>query len=422
MDRTIGKSENRNNDGERLMISLLEIAKSINEVDDDKIIKYKDKDGESQEMTAGAAKKMDKEHPAKQAWDKMNSQEKGDDGSEKDDDDKLGGSDFDRDGGVQIKKDRDDRDDWYAHMAKIMQQQPTDKPKSDDPLKDFEKHLDAASDYEDWYDENYGDLNLDDSEKEELEDLLQNWKYTEDDIQQAMAMGNDDDEDRLRDEIEDIRDKIKDLTSKAVSGDETDDDMDSDGGEEKSSESENEDIIGGLEDLVTSSKQKFRYFDVEAEDSEIDSGRYAVVRGNVKDDPDQHMSVTAVQDGADISYSINIGIGGTPIYFDSKEEAMEAAKKLLDDETIRDTMNGDGDPKSTVLADLDQHAKNVLLPDDHPDKPIPAAPSYFRTGKELDNETITINGQKYRAIKEEKKKSNPRVLKEIYDRTFRSLK
>ena len=71
MDRTIGKSENRNNDGERLMISLLEIAKSINEVDDDKIIKYKDKDGESQEMTAGAAKKQPDDHPAKVAWNKM---------------------------------------------------------------------------------------------------------------------------------------------------------------------------------------------------------------------------------------------------------------------------------------------------------------------------------------------------------------
>ena len=32
------------------------------EVDDDKIIKYRDKEGESQEMTAGAAKKMDKDH------------------------------------------------------------------------------------------------------------------------------------------------------------------------------------------------------------------------------------------------------------------------------------------------------------------------------------------------------------------------
>ena len=38
------------------------------------------------------------------------------------------------------------------------------------------------------------------------------------------------------------------------------------------------------------------------------------------------------------------------------------------------------------------------------------------------NETITINGQKYKPIKEEKKKSNPRVLKENYDRIFRSLK
>ena len=194
---------------------------------------------------------------------------------------------------------------------------------------------------------------------------------------------------------------------------------------EKSAESENEAIIDELEDLVTSSKQKFRYFDVEKEDSEIDDGRYAVVRGDVKDDPDQHMSITAVKDpdGGDIDYSINIGIGGTPIYFGSKEEAMEAAKKLLDDETIRDTMNGDGDPKHTVLADLDQHAANVLLPDDHPDKPLPAQTfDYYRTGKELDNETITINGKQYKPIKEEKKKTNPRVLKEIYDRTFRSLK
>ena len=38
---------------------------------DDKIIKYKDKEGESQEMTAGAAKKQPDDHPAKQAWNKM---------------------------------------------------------------------------------------------------------------------------------------------------------------------------------------------------------------------------------------------------------------------------------------------------------------------------------------------------------------
>jgi len=42
MDRTIGKSQNRDYDGERLMISLLEIVKSINEVDDDTIASIPD--------------------------------------------------------------------------------------------------------------------------------------------------------------------------------------------------------------------------------------------------------------------------------------------------------------------------------------------------------------------------------------------
>ena len=78
------------------MISLLEIVKSIDEVDDEKIIKYKKKDGESGEMKAGSAKSMPKKHPAKLAWDKM--QDDGGDDSKKDSGDKLGGGDFDRDG------------------------------------------------------------------------------------------------------------------------------------------------------------------------------------------------------------------------------------------------------------------------------------------------------------------------------------
>ena len=50
----------------------------INEVDDDKVIKYKDKEGESQEMTAGAAKKMSSDHPAKIEYEKQK-----DDGGDK---------------------------------------------------------------------------------------------------------------------------------------------------------------------------------------------------------------------------------------------------------------------------------------------------------------------------------------------------
>ena len=109
MDRAIGKSQNRNYDGERLMISLLEIAQSINEVDDDKIIKYRDKEGESQEMTAGAAKKQPDDHPAKVAYNQM--ADKGGDDSEKDSGGKLGKGDFDRDSGDDTKDDNAESDD-----------------------------------------------------------------------------------------------------------------------------------------------------------------------------------------------------------------------------------------------------------------------------------------------------------------------
>jgi hypothetical protein len=40
--------------------------------------------------------------------------------------------------------------------------------------------------------------------------------------------------------------------------------------------------------------------------------------------------------------------------------------------------------------------------------------------EEQDESIKVIDGKKYKAIKESKK--NPRILKEIYDRTFRSLK
>ena len=91
------------------MISLLEITQSINEVDDDKIIKYKDKEGESQEMTAGAAKKQPDDHPAKVAYNKM--ADKGGDDSEKDAGGKLGSGDFDRDGGEEPSDDKPKDDD-----------------------------------------------------------------------------------------------------------------------------------------------------------------------------------------------------------------------------------------------------------------------------------------------------------------------
>lgn len=79
------------------------------EVDDEKMIKYKDKDGESKEMKAGSAKTMPDEHPAKQAYNKM--KDDGGDDKEEPSGQKIGGSDFDRDSGDDSDKDSDGSDE-----------------------------------------------------------------------------------------------------------------------------------------------------------------------------------------------------------------------------------------------------------------------------------------------------------------------
>ena len=86
------------------------------EIDDEKMIKYKDEDGESKEMKAGSAKSMPMFHPAKIAYEKERGFYKmgdaGDDsGAEKEKGQKIGGSDFDRD--AQNQK---DADDWASKM------------------------------------------------------------------------------------------------------------------------------------------------------------------------------------------------------------------------------------------------------------------------------------------------------------------
>ena len=118
------------------------------EVDDEKIINYKDKDGESKEMKAGSAKTMPKDHPAKQVWDKMNAQD-GDDDKEEPSDKKLGGSDFDRDGGDDKPKtpSADDYDSTYGTRNQSgggFQKPRSDEPKGDDKYVPDTKNADDA--------------------------------------------------------------------------------------------------------------------------------------------------------------------------------------------------------------------------------------------------------------------------------------
>ena len=223
------------------MIRLSEIVRNIYEADipDDKMIKYKDDEGESKEMKASSAKKMEKEHPAKIAYDKI--ADKGDDDSEKDSGGKLGGGDFDRDG-------------------------------EDEPDMDSDDDMDDEDD----------DKNASEKENEKLEK-----------------------------ELQDIA-KDKGLTVG----------------------SEDANHGGEIHSLVGKDDDPDNVLGFHAAPNFDDDG-------NMTDEP---------------QYAIEIGMGSSPMYFDSKEEADAALKKLLDDEKIRKAMDGEGDD---TLFDLGDHANSI---------------------------------------------------------------
>tara|TARA_Y100001963_G_scaffold132100_1_gene190270 strand:- start:9 stop:782 length:774 start_codon:yes stop_codon:yes gene_type:complete len=122
------------------MISLLELAKSITEIDDDKMIKYRDKEGDSQEMPAGSAKKLPKDHPAKIAYDTMTKyddyQDKKDGGEEKPKGSSLSGSDFDRDGSEDDNDKSDDVEISDANSGPIDREDIIDMLKNDSEIMD----------------------------------------------------------------------------------------------------------------------------------------------------------------------------------------------------------------------------------------------------------------------------------------------
>jgi hypothetical protein len=90
---------------------MLKLKHLLSEIDDEKIVKYKDKDGKPGQMKAGSAKTMQTDHPAKIAWDKMaeKDSEGGDD--KKDDSQKVS---FDRTAGDDTASKSDDSVDGSA--------------------------------------------------------------------------------------------------------------------------------------------------------------------------------------------------------------------------------------------------------------------------------------------------------------------
>ena len=77
---------------------VLEYTQNLFEVDDDKMIKYK-QDGEMKTMKAGSAKTMPNDHPAKLAWDELQDRDTTDKKDDAPDPTKLQASDFERKAG-----------------------------------------------------------------------------------------------------------------------------------------------------------------------------------------------------------------------------------------------------------------------------------------------------------------------------------
>ena len=300
------------------MISLLEIAQSINEVDDDKIIKYKDKEGESQEMTAGAAKKQPDDHPAKVAYNKM--ADKGGDDSEKDAGGKLGSGDFDRDGGEEPSD---------------------DKPKDDDS---------AESDDVEISDANSGPIDRDD-----IMDMLKN------DSEIMDKIGTGDDDDLYWDGMDLVSSKFDDATVASIP----------------------DDANMTLGDL----KKQIMDYEKEKFDPKSD-GPYQ--GGSHFDRNDMEVESSSELDDFVDEYKEKLN--------DEQRKKLEDIRKKIEaaEEEYKDDPGSLRDEITQYWGEIEDIADSTRL-------------------------EISLNGKKYKPIKE-LKESNPRVLKEIYDRTFRSLK
>ena len=191
------------------MISLLEIAQNINEaeVDDDEIIKYKDKDGESAEMKAGSAKTMEKDHPAKIAWDKMQN-DGGDD--KKDSGGKLGGSDFDRDAN---RADDDREEDPNVKGKDEPKRKLTQKgekiQKAKEEFEDDAKYIDDPTEFDDWIEDNMDNIDINEKEISYSNDFGSNQIVLA--LEKYRDLWNDDDPDE-----EDAKDELVNLITKRL--------------------------------------------------------------------------------------------------------------------------------------------------------------------------------------------------------------
>ncbi len=355
------------------MISLLEIAQSINEVDDDKIIKYKDKDGESQEMTAGAAKKQPDDHPAKVAYNQM--ADKGGDDNEKDAGGKIGGSDFDRDANRAADDEADDMD------------------------RDARFDADAEDDNDESDDVEISDANSGPIDRDDIMDMLKN------DSEIMDKIGTGDDDDLYWDGLDLVSSKMDDQTVASI---DPDSNM----------------TLGDL-------KQQIRDFEYEEED---DPEKVSQFYGDDGEDPNEPTHAEIMQYIEDEGYGGDaIGPDGNPTpeaYEDAKQELMYQKQnetitingqkyKAIKEDTLNENPAAIAAAQRAVIQA--KAGKKVSVNTARQSSYAKKDPAAHKKAKSM-WQRIKDRFSKKESMKESKEKPNPRVLKENYDRIFRSRK
>ena len=379
------------------MIRLSEIAKNIYEADipDDKMIKYKDDEGESKEMKASSAKKMEKEHPAKIAYDKI--ADKGDDDSEKDSGGKLGGGDFDRDSN---KAGDDDADDMKSQAAQ------DDKDAEDDldsQIAQAQKDADDANQMA----QQFGSMTQGGDSRYDSAATAANKKLSDLKKQKSQDSGSDDapSEDEFRFASDH---KYPSWWEDEDPVDWSDEDFDA--------------AVDELEKLKKSSDaEKAKLKRMDPEDKKRYMARKNDRRQSLQDKISDAEDAKAGEEKFDPK-SDGPHQGGS--HFDRNDMEVESSSELDDfvdkyEEKLNDEQRKKLEDVRKKLKAAEEEYK------DDPDSFRDEITQYWGEIEDIANstrfETITYNGKKYREIKESKK-PNSRFLKENYDRIFRSRK
>ena len=185
------------------------------EVDDDKVIKYKKKDGEQGEMKASSAKSMEKDHPAKIAYDKM----VGDDSGEKEKGKDLGAGDFERPGTDDDYTDDDEKasekftdlmaDSGVDEMIDQYEEIAENPQAALDALKPFRDAGMKVGDVEEKIKKFERFKSMDDEEKDELAyDISTDFERMKDDLADTMIWNRSEPKDKPEDEPESELEKL----------------------------------------------------------------------------------------------------------------------------------------------------------------------------------------------------------------------